>query len=120
MNRPIADLVVENAAQVLTMERPGLEGPRRGADLREVGAIPDGAVAAKDGDIVWVGPARFGDVIEIGCSVERWGNTSFDTTFTGSVAETPVFTCTITYVVVDHEEYAPMGIPDVLEAHLMR
>ena len=56
MTRPVADLVVGNAAQVLTMERPGLEGPRRGADLREVGLVERGAVAAADGVITWVGP----------------------------------------------------------------
>lgn len=57
MTRPAADLIVENAAEVLTMERPGLEGPRRGADLREVGRIPNGAVAVHGEEIVWTGPA---------------------------------------------------------------
>jgi len=55
--RPRADLVVENAAEVLTMARPGLEGPRRRDDLREIGRVADGAVACAGGKIVWVGPA---------------------------------------------------------------
>ena len=50
-----ATLIVENASEVLTMERPGLAGPRRGADLREVGRIADGAVAVAGERILWVG-----------------------------------------------------------------
>ncbi len=53
-----ATLVVENAAEVLTMERPGLSGPRRRGDLREVGRIEHGAVAVADESILWVGPAH--------------------------------------------------------------
>jgi imidazolonepropionase len=57
MSRPRADLIVENAAEVLTMERSGLEGPRRGDDLREIGRIENGAVAVRGERIAWVGPA---------------------------------------------------------------
>ncbi len=49
------DLLIENASQLLTMERPGLDGPRRGDDLREVGAVDRGVVAIHRGDIAWVG-----------------------------------------------------------------
>lgn len=52
-----ATLVVENASEVLTMERPGLAGPRRRGDLREVGRIERGAVAVAGERIAWVGPA---------------------------------------------------------------
>ena len=48
--------------------------------------------------IEWSGSATVGDVIEIDVSVERWGNTSFDVAFEGSVAGAPVFRCVITYV----------------------
>jgi imidazolonepropionase len=62
LTRPAAaavacDLLVENASQILTMEAPGLSGPRRGAALREVGAIDRGVVAVRGGAIAWVGPA---------------------------------------------------------------
>lgn len=50
-----ADLLVEHAAEVLTVASPS-PGPRVGAALREVGLIRDGAVAAADGQIVAVGP----------------------------------------------------------------
>ncbi len=53
-----ATLVVENASEVLTMERPGLAGPRRREDLREVGRIERGAVAVAGEHIAWVGPSH--------------------------------------------------------------
>lgn len=56
--RPRADLVVENTGEVLTMARPGLTGPRRRADLREIGRIEHGAVACAGAEIVWVGPGE--------------------------------------------------------------
>lgn len=56
MKRPVCDLVVEFAHEVLTMERPGLTGPRRGDDLQAVGAIENGAVAVSGSTIAWVGP----------------------------------------------------------------
>ena len=48
-----ADLLVNNAAQVVTVAAPSSSA---GAEGR-LGLIPDGTVAAKDGRIVWVGPA---------------------------------------------------------------
>jgi len=48
-----ADLLVEHAAQLLTLA--GGRGPRTGAALGDVGLIADGAVAALDGQIVAVG-----------------------------------------------------------------
>jgi imidazolonepropionase len=66
MKRPVCDLVVERAHEVLTMDRPGLTGPRRRDDLREVGAIENGAVAVSGGTIAWVGPQNeLADAVEI-------------------------------------------------------
>ncbi len=50
-----ADLLLEHAAELLTLAGPA-DGPRRGAALRDVGVIRDGAVAVADGEIVAVGP----------------------------------------------------------------
>ncbi len=51
--KPEADLLVENAAQLLT-----LVPASRAADAEEkLGLISDGTLAAKDGRIVWAGPA---------------------------------------------------------------
>jgi imidazolonepropionase len=48
------DLLVHSAAQLATCAAP--DGPKRGAAMRDVGLIPDGAVAVADGEIVAVGP----------------------------------------------------------------
>lgn len=49
----IVDLLLVNAAQVVTCAGPG---PKRGAALADVGVIEGGAVAVADGRIVAVGP----------------------------------------------------------------
>src|SRR5580658_7575720 len=48
--------LVRGARQLLTLRGPS--GPRRGADLRNLGIIQDGAVLIADGLIVEVGPSR--------------------------------------------------------------
>lgn len=48
------DLLIHNARQLVTCAAPG--GPKRGAAMRDVGLIADGAVAVHDGVIVAVGP----------------------------------------------------------------
>jgi acyl-CoA thioester hydrolase len=75
-------------------------------------------VMLKRAEIVWDTPAHFADIVMITPSVTRWGNTSFDVLFKGSVGERAVFTSAVTYVVVDHDEYAPMPIPAMLRDHL--
>jgi acyl-CoA thioester hydrolase len=75
-------------------------------------------VMLKRADITWVGPARFGEILRIGTTVTRWGNTSFDATAVGTVDGREVFTSVVTYVTVDHDEYRPLPIPDLLRTHL--
>ncbi|MFP5328484.1 MAG: acyl-CoA thioesterase [Acidimicrobiia bacterium] len=48
--------------------------------------------------VEWSGSAGVGDVLDIDVHVERWGNTSFDVAFAGSVRGERVFDCVITYV----------------------
>lgn len=48
--------------------------------------------------IEWSGSAGVGDVIDVDVAVERWGNTSFDVGFTGSVGGSDLFRCVVTYV----------------------
>lgn len=55
----MADLVVRNIGQLLTMRGP--DGPRRGGDMRETGLVENGAVFARDGKVVAAGPS--GDVL---------------------------------------------------------
>ena len=52
----------------------------------------------KKSTIEWQGTATVHETIDIAVEVARWGNTSFDVLFTGSVEGRPVFTNTITYV----------------------
>jgi imidazolonepropionase len=47
------DLLIHNASEVVTCAGPG---PRRGAAMREVSAIPRGAVAVRAGRVVAAGP----------------------------------------------------------------
>ena len=49
-------ILVRGARQLLTLRGPS--GPRRGADLRNLGLIQDGAVLVADGLICEVGPSR--------------------------------------------------------------
>jgi acyl-CoA thioester hydrolase len=46
----------------------------------------------------WQGSATVHEQLDISVEVARWGNTSFDVLFTGSVGDRAVFTNTITYV----------------------
>lgn len=54
MDKPIADLLLQHAGELVTMSGTGGR-PKRGAGLEELGIINDGAVAARDGVIVAVG-----------------------------------------------------------------
>lgn len=53
MKKP-ADLLIKNAAQLLTMAGHS-ERPKRGAELNDLGIVPNGAIAAYEGKIVAVG-----------------------------------------------------------------
>src|SRR5919109_1300342 len=48
------DLLIEHAAQLITIASPG--GPKRGAAMRELGIIADGALAIAGGRIIAAGP----------------------------------------------------------------
>ncbi len=49
-----ADFIVTNTSGVLTLDGP--DHPRRGQEMSELGYIPEGALAARNGKIVWTGP----------------------------------------------------------------
>jgi len=54
------DLIVTNAGELLTIASPG---PRRGREMADLGIIRHGALAAEQGRITYVGPAR--DVLDL-------------------------------------------------------
>jgi acyl-CoA thioester hydrolase len=75
------------------------------ADLwfRSLGAALEGGtwdVMVKKATVTWEGAARVHDELAIEVSVSRWGTTSFDVRFDGTVGQAPVFTAVITYVTV--------------------
>ena len=48
----------------------------------------------------WQGSATYGDTVDIDCGIARWGTSSFDIAYRGTVGGEPVFTALITYVSV--------------------
>ncbi len=73
-------------------------------------------VVLKRAVLEWQGPAGLGDIVSIDVEVIRWGTTSFDVGFTGTVADRPVFTATITYVGVAHGTHQPAAVPEPFRA----
>ena len=53
---PLVDTLLGNIGELCTLAGPS--SPRRGAALREVGAIADAAVALAGGCVAWLGPSR--------------------------------------------------------------
>jgi acyl-CoA thioesterase FadM len=52
----------------------------------------------KAATVEWQGSATVHDHLDIAVGIERWGTTSFDVGFTGTVEDRPVFTARVTYV----------------------
>jgi imidazolonepropionase len=50
-----ADLLIHNASQLLTLASPGR--PKRGGAMGDLGIVPDGAVAIRDGLVLATGPS---------------------------------------------------------------
>ena len=61
--------------------------------------------------------ARVGDVLTLDLEVTRWGNTSFDVGFAGTVGERHCIDATMVYVVVDTDEHRPVPAPSELRDH---
>jgi imidazolonepropionase len=100
MSRPRADKVIVNASEVLTMERPGLAGPRRGPDQREIGRIERGAVAVAGESIAWVGPEE-----DLAAAVDAAGAERIDA---GGGTVTPGFVDSHTHLIFGgsrHDEF---------------
>jgi acyl-CoA thioester hydrolase len=68
--------------------------------------------------IEWSGSATVDDTLDIAVAVRRWGNTSFDVGFAGTVGGRPVFDCTITYVGVKAGTTETMPPPPEVKAVL--
>jgi len=65
----------------------------------------------KTTQLTWHSPVKFGDTLDMDCSVSRWGNSSFDVAINGSVDGDSRFDAVITYVSVDPTSQRPAPIP---------
>lgn len=86
----------------------------RGLQVEEVGwdAMLKRAV------VEWQGSATVHDTLDIRTEVSRWGNTSFDVTYTGTVDGRPVFSAVVTYVGVRLGTTDTMAPPDEVRTKL--
>ena len=87
------------------------------ADLwfRSIGALLEGGdwdVMVKKATITWDGGAKVHDDLAIAVSVSRWGTSSFDVRFDGTVDGQPIFTADITYVAVRTGTIETVRVPD--------
>ena len=73
-------------------------------------------VMVKKASVTWSGSAKARDELAIAVAVRRWGNTSFDLGFDGSVGEQPVFSADITYVAVKAGTTETVRVPDDFRA----
>ncbi len=68
--------------------------------------------------IEWQGSATYGDVVDVDCGIARWGNSSFDVAYRGTVAGRPVFTATITSVCVVPGTKQTVAVPERMRSAL--
>ena len=69
-------------------------------------------VVVKKVVITWSSSAQAHDDLAIAVEVSRWGTTSFDVRFTGTVDARPVFEAELTYVAVGIGTKEPIPVPD--------
>jgi acyl-CoA thioester hydrolase len=69
-------------------------------------------IMLKRAEITWHGPAGLHDVIAIDVGIRRFGNSSFDVGFEGSVDGRAVFSATTTYVAVAEGTTQAMRVPE--------
>jgi acyl-CoA thioester hydrolase len=75
-------------------------------------------VVVKKAVVTWHDALRFGETLDIECSVTRWGRSSFDVDFRGSVGGDDRFDVVVTYVNVAPGTHAPAPIADDVRSAL--
>jgi acyl-CoA thioester hydrolase len=83
--------------------------------LRSIpGGIADGDwdIMVVKAEITWHGSAGLHDVLAIDVGVRRFGNSSFDVGFEGSMGDRRVFSATLTYVAVAPNTTRPIPVPE--------
>ena len=74
----------------------------------------------KTTQLTWHSPVKFGDTLDMDCSVARWGNSSFDVLINGQVIGDSRFDAVITYVSIDPESQRPAPIPTFVKDALSK
>jgi acyl-CoA thioester hydrolase len=75
-------------------------------------------MVVKKAELTWAGGAGFGERLAVDVAVRRWGRTSFDVGFAGSVGERPIFEAVLTYIAVEPGTLTPTPVPDHVRAAL--
>ncbi len=75
-------------------------------------------VVVKKAVVTWHGALRFGETVDIDCSVSRWGRSSFDVRFCGSVGGTDRFEVVVTYVNIAPGTHSPAAVTAAVRAAL--
>jgi acyl-CoA thioester hydrolase len=83
-----------------------------GADLEHQGWD----VMVKRAEVTWHGAARVHDELAIAVQVSRWGTSSFDVAFVGTVEGAPVFDAVLTYVAVGTGTTSTVPVPEDFRA----
>ncbi|HWJ63919.1 MAG TPA: thioesterase family protein [Acidimicrobiales bacterium] len=68
--------------------------------------------------VAWQGSATYGDALDVDCGIARWGNSSFDIAYRGTVDGAPVFTALITYVCVVPGTKDATPVPERMRSRL--
>jgi acyl-CoA thioester hydrolase len=69
-------------------------------------------------EVDWQGSATYGDTIQIDCTAERWGTTSFDVRFDIKVREQTVVAVVLTYVGIAVGTKDKAAVPSAFRAAL--
>ena len=66
----------------------------------------------KKATVTWSGGSTYGDVLDLDCSVGRWGTTSFDVVVRGRVADSERVEIVLVYVSVTPGTHTPCPVPE--------
>lgn len=72
----------------------------------------------KKAKVTWSAGSTFPDVLDLDCSVSRWGTTSFDVAIAGSCRGEPRFDVTLVYVSITPGTHSPAPIPELVTSAL--
>lgn len=75
---------------------------------------------AKKVVVTWAAGSTVNDMVDLDCSVDRWGNTSFDVVVRGSVGGAERFDVVLTYVSVTPGTHQPCRVPFELNEALTK